>query len=971
MSNETTYHEADRLFEKASFALSNGETEEAINLFEESGKLYKHIENPDKQALSLIQICKIKNSTTLDLSNLGLVKFPEEIFQLNHISDLNLNYNQIREIPADIKLLTKLKRLRITANSLISLPHEIQSLHQLVRLDLAGNSIKEFGTLFRNLKKLQWLDLNYMHLNTVPREIFSLLNLRLLGLAGTQIKNINGAIGKLKNLELLDLSENSIKFLPKEISGLKNLKHFYLNDNNIQDLPDEIGTLRKLETLLLHENSLSSLPYSINSLKKLKQLTLHENDALDLPAEILGPELGKEADSDKLTNPRDIILFYFARQRESQRPLNEVKVLVVGEGEVGKTSLIRQLRGEAYDPEECKTHGIERHELIMPCGKLGDIQLNIWDFGGQDIMHATHQFFMTHRSVYLLVVDSRQNERQTRIDYWLRLIASYGGDSPVIVVCNKSDQQVMQLNWTALQRDYPQIKAFAKEVCCYHSDSEDRRKGLNELRQEIAKAIENHVPEVNRLLPSTWFNVKNELETDARAYLTLEEYHSAAAARGVTDARDREVLLTLLHQLGTVLHFSEHTIFERDRKNNAAPAHVEELNVLDPGWVTTAIYKLLNDDDLIRAGGIMDRGSMRRSLEQLPNGTSRYPKSKDDFIIAMMRRFEICFAFDGDQETWLLPDLLHEDELDSGDWTGALAFRYEYKVLPASVIGRLMVRLHELIDRSLIWRTGAKFIQGKCEALVRSDPEAPYIEILIRGGLPQERRAMLGLVRGTLNAIHQSFSDKLGENEKIPAPGYPNVFISYQKLLLLEAEGDEYEREVVNDKLIKISVSDALNGVTEKQERDFERTGNSRNRAQVIINGNLYHTTGKDMTSNFSTINIGGNVTNSQIGQSLQNCTNLIHSQPDGEKKALLSEITKETTKIIEALPEEKKPESEQITNNLEQLVKQATSEKPNKQWYSISTEGLIEAANWIKDYSGNIVPTLEKLGKILGFTEN
>jgi internalin A len=37
--------------------------------------------------------------------------------------------------------------------------------------------------------------------------------------------------------------------------------------------------------------------------------------------------------------------------------------------------------------------------------------LNVWDFGGQEIMHATHQFFLTRRSLYLLVLSGRGAQR--------------------------------------------------------------------------------------------------------------------------------------------------------------------------------------------------------------------------------------------------------------------------------------------------------------------------------------------------------------------------------------------------------------------------------------------------------------------------------------------------------------------------------------------------------------------------------
>ena len=101
---------------------------------------------------------------------------------------------------------------------------------------------------------------------------------------------------------------------------------------------------------------------------------------------------------------------------EGQARLLQAKVLVVGEAQVGKTSLIKQLLelGD-FDPVESQTHGIITHRWDLPLAER-TVRLNMWDFGGQEIMHATHQFFLTKRSLYLLVLDSRQNERQSRID---------------------------------------------------------------------------------------------------------------------------------------------------------------------------------------------------------------------------------------------------------------------------------------------------------------------------------------------------------------------------------------------------------------------------------------------------------------------------------------------------------------------------------------------------------------------------
>jgi hypothetical protein len=113
-------------------------------------------------------------------------------------------------------------------------------------------------------------------------------------------------------------------------------------------------------------------------------------------------------------------------------------------------------------------------------------------------------------------------------------------------------------------------------------------------------------------------------------------------------------------------------------------------------------------------------------------------------------------------------------------------------------------------------------------------------------------------------------------------------------------------------------------------------------------------------------INIGGNVVNSQVGQTLTNCTNRILQQEPGERKKLLEALDREVRDLIARLPAEKTDEAPQIVENLEMLVKQATSEKPNPKWYGVSAEGLLEAATWVQDFTGKIGGTLLNLGKAI-----
>ena len=56
--------------------------------------------------------------------------------------------------------------------------------------------------------------------------------------------------------------------------------------------------------------------------------------------------------------------------------------------------------------EQDTTKGIDIHRHEFPLRNGRRFRLNVWDFGGQEIYHATHQFFLTHRSLYLLLDDT-------------------------------------------------------------------------------------------------------------------------------------------------------------------------------------------------------------------------------------------------------------------------------------------------------------------------------------------------------------------------------------------------------------------------------------------------------------------------------------------------------------------------------------------------------------------------------------
>ncbi|MCW5198732.1 hypothetical protein VU06_03170, partial [Desulfobulbus sp. F3] len=141
---------------------------------------------------------------------------------------------------------------------------------------------------------------------------------------------------KLKNLTALLLGFNQLTSLPLELFELKNLNKLSLDINRLSSLPPEISQLTNLITLSLVGNQLTYLPPEIVQLPNLRLFLLYNNPIASPPIEIA--EEGIEA-----------IREYFAEMEGESKELAEVKIILVGEGASGKTSLVKQLHGERFD----------------------------------------------------------------------------------------------------------------------------------------------------------------------------------------------------------------------------------------------------------------------------------------------------------------------------------------------------------------------------------------------------------------------------------------------------------------------------------------------------------------------------------------------------------------------------------------------------------------------------------------------
>ncbi|CAH1239277.1 MFHAS1 [Branchiostoma lanceolatum] len=535
----------------------------------------KHLELFDCELHTLPpEVGRLTRLERLDLSSNPLQTLPAEIGQLTNVKDLDLSDCQLHTLPPELWGLTRLEWLDLSSNPLQTLPAEVGQLTRVEHLDLDDCQLRTLPPEVGRLTQLEWLDLRSNPLQTLPAEVGQLTNVYHLSLSDCQLHNLPPELGRLTQLEQLDLEKNDLTDIPREIGLLRKMDKLNLSNNRLISLPGEISAMAGLKELNVSENKLTHLPDTICLLQNLETFNATENHIEALPAKFGQLKNLRDLDvsGNRLIKPpaevcdQGIVAIgeYFDELAHSEEDVSaRLKIVVLGEKMAGKTSLVRTLRmGESTLTEEAdRTHCVE----ITRWAPDDNITFEVYDFGGHDVYHLTHQFFLTQDALNVLTVNlntySCTEQCYTEaVGFWLNTLNARVPGAVITIVGSKSDRvsseevkektRDIKERFTRQQQTWPRtiqqqitnlenilagVKAQAETdheevkqqlqrtrqlltrplrftgVCCV--SSAEPTSGLDTLKSHILDTANNSelFPTLRRVLPRTWVDFEQQL----------------------------------------------------------------------------------------------------------------------------------------------------------------------------------------------------------------------------------------------------------------------------------------------------------------------------------------------------------------------------------------------------------------------------------------------------------------------------
>ena len=703
----------------------------------------------------------IKNKSPrvlVELLSITNINFDAGSVGWSYLSLTELDVEWIRNLPKHLVI----KQLNLSYNWLTSLPFSIAvCLRHCTKLDLQQNNIKSIPSLILELPSVKELILSHNRISELPNALWS------------------------ASLIQLDLSYNELKTLPVCATELcaDSMKVLRLEYNHLRKVPKCVCFLHNLNTLdLSHNPEILVLPVDLGRLRELTQLLLDGLDHLYDP-----PSSVRENSTTCIS--------YLRSQFLKQGKYYHMKFMLVGKKGVGKTTIVACLRGRRHPGGSTVGVDIGRWSY-RPGFRKPTFHFSVWDFAGQEEYYATHQVFLSKRSLYLAVWNVTEGKKGIAdLKPWLNNIILRTPGSQILIVATHLDLLITELGKEQAYAKCDEYRAhLTQSIGCNFIERnvakikfvglKGKHENVSELREEIYKAAEDTkvdgLPVMGSNIPASYEKVDSRLlkVPDPGILHSIEFKGMVRSLRQPDLQSDDEIraLALFLHDIGSLLHFDDH------RRN------LDDLYFVKPQWLSKLMANVIKEDQRNRyvTGGMINKSDFKELF--ILAGKNVTEDLLEQYLI-LFNRFEVALPLDKQGDVLLVPCFLPSIRPAVVD---KIYKEHHYRrqvefcesVTPPGLWSRLLSRLmttvvevRDLMDQNgnqngeelHYWDEGLYYHSGDLRFVIESSPsQGDGISIVYSLKAAQE-----GLLSQLVNLVQQIVG------EWFPGLKYEQIFCCY------------------------------------------------------------------------------------------------------------------------------------------------------------------------------------------------
>jgi len=651
-------------------------------------------------ALAGLQVLFCTDTLVRDLAPLG---------QMKSLRALECSHSRVSTL-APLGALPMLQVLHCTGTEISDLG-PLSAITPLQVLYCSSTQVSSLAPLTR-LSALQVLACAHTGISDLG-PIAGLAALRELSCADTRVTDLTPLAG-LPALQWFSCAETQVSDL-SPLTGKPALRWVSFASSAVADLTP-VAAMPALEWLDGSDCRLNLPPAEVTRHAALRELFTYRSTMEQVPAEVLSQS--------KRDNCLPALRAHFRDLEDGAEAVPDVKLVILGNGRVGKTQLSRKLRDEEFQHHWDSTHGISVRpgDLAQADGGTA-AKLQIWDFGGQDIYHGTHTLFLRTRAVFVLawaedVESTPEYEHQGirfrnhPLAYWVEYVRQFGDrDSPVLIVQTKCDNEGDGAATPPVPEEALRQFGFLRVI--RYSSANDR--GRAELDAAMCEAIDWLRRPERQGAVSTGAG-------RARVRRRLEALRDEDAARPAAERRhrtlERDEFQRICDDVGGIAS-ADHLL---SYLNNAGVIFFRkglfgDRIILDQAWALDAIYAVFQRDRCYRQLQERQGRFNRALLEELV--WRDYSVAEQRLFLSMMVSCGICFVHrpgaDGqDAAEYIAPELLGEratveGRLDAwkGDGLASEEEIFSYRLLPPGLLRGLIARIGAAAGTNAVyWRDG-------------------------------------------------------------------------------------------------------------------------------------------------------------------------------------------------------------------------------------------------------------------------